>query len=182
MGHGIAVAEDTQQLVQYLAETWDRAEHAIEVARSIDDMLVVPAVDELRRSGRQVIDALQHSAELEELEIFDRLLTAITAVARARQNALDATFSFVSRKLDDLIPEVLRHNPTVSASTQEAIASTATLRKELEHINADRRSTDIAPKEQWLDRELERLSYALVESYERLSHSEEWLNAERGGC
>ena len=85
-----------------LLSEWDRAEEAIKSAELIRGETVFAAVKELRYAGRLIVDALELCVSMAphaDTELRDRLVEATQNCIRARNDAVDASVTFIHKYL-----------------------------------------------------------------------------------
>lgn len=97
-------------ILQQIVVDWDKAEQSIKLAEQVDDVIVNPAIYELRYAGRRMVEAFRCRPDDEDKAI--RLMSdAHFDCLRARHDAIDAMTTkmvgYLEAAADTLGPEVV---------------------------------------------------------------------------
>ncbi|MFC6789613.1 hypothetical protein ACFQE0_08285 [Methylobacterium komagatae] len=82
---------------------WDNVEASIKSAELFQGKVTVPAINELRYAGRQIIRAISQSRNLADRDVYDKALyNAEQCLTNADHDIADSLVMFIGRRIDDL--------------------------------------------------------------------------------
>ena len=91
------------QRLAAIAERWNKVEYRLKEIEAISGLARIPAINELRYAGRQIIDALSALSINAEADVGKNITSAAQYVQNADHDVTDAIVDFIRGRVEDAL-------------------------------------------------------------------------------